>query len=164
MPNWQELEQRYPAAWVDSLERSAVRGKAINLSSKDLARFDLTPGERARFVDLPTKSAELLEELRRAGWLNRVDQRECPICHFVLSDGAPPDNCPNIEGERGPHAYTDDGDEGPIEVHRYLRVGVDRRDVGWLLALHGMNTRGSWQESFNWLVSTSYGRMVPVAI
>ncbi|MFY9819787.1 MAG: hypothetical protein WAM82_00290 [Thermoanaerobaculia bacterium] len=164
MPDWQELRQRYPAAWVDSLERSAVRGKAIDLSSEDLVRFDLTPGERARFVDLPAKSAELLEQLHREGWLNRTDHRECPVCHDVLTDEAPPVNCPNVEAECGSHAYTDGGDEGPIEVRRYHRSGIDRRDVGWLLALHGMNTRGAWQESFNWLVSTSYGRMVPTAI
>jgi pimeloyl-ACP methyl ester carboxylesterase len=164
MIDWQELRQHYPATWVDSFERSAVRGKAINLSREDLLRFDFTPGERERFVNLPAKGAELLEKLRQAGWLERKDHRECPICHFFLGDDAPPDNCPNIESERGPHAYTDDGDEGPLEVRLYSRPGIDRRDVGWLLALHGMNTRGAWQESFNWLVSTSYGRMVPVAI
>lgn len=36
--------------------------------------------------------------------------------------------------------------------------------MAWVLALHGMNTRGAWQEDFNWRVSTAYGRSVPVAI
>jgi hypothetical protein len=163
-PDWQELRERYPAAWVDQLERRAVRGEAVNLTPEALAQTDVAAADRGRFPDLPAKAAELLEELRKAGWLTRETQRECPICHWVLPDDAPPDDCPNAGSERGPHAYTEDGDDGPIEVSTYHRPGIARRSVGWLLALHGMNTRGAWQESFNWLVSTSYGRMVPVAI
>jgi hypothetical protein len=163
-PDWQELRRRYPGAWVESLERSAVSGEAVDLTKEELARRDLAPEDRRRFPDLPAKGAELLDELWQAGWLEREAHRKCPICGLELPDDAPPDDCPNIDTPRGPHAYTDDGDDGPIEVVRYHRRGIERRDVSWLLALHGMNTRGAWQESFNWLVSTSYGRMVPVAI
>lgn len=34
----------------------------------------------------------------------------------------------------------------------------------WVVAIHGMNTTGAWQEAFTWLLSTTWGRSVPVAV
>jgi len=49
-------------------------------------------------------------------------------------------------------------------VTYFVREEPRTRDIIWVLTLHGMNTQGAWQEDLNWLVSKSYGRMVPVAI
>jgi hypothetical protein len=46
----------------------------------------------------------------------------------------------------------------------YVRKIAASRVVDWLVVLHGMNTTGAWQESFSWLLSTTWGRSVPVAI
>lgn len=38
------------------------------------------------------------------------------------------------------------------------------RSVDWVVAIHGMNTSGAWQEAFSWKLSTTWGRSVPVAV
>ena len=38
------------------------------------------------------------------------------------------------------------------------------RSVDWVVAIHGMNTSGAWQEAFSWRFSTTWGRSVPVAV
>ncbi|MFL6245033.1 MAG: hypothetical protein ACJ74H_03340 [Thermoanaerobaculia bacterium] len=46
----------------------------------------------------------------------------------------------------------------------YVRKIAQSRVVDWVVALHGMNTTGAWQETFSWLLGTTWGRSVPVAI
>jgi hypothetical protein len=161
-PDWQTLSKRYPRAWVDHLERLDAERSSINVTPESLGELAVESDERRLFTDLRGAAAELLDELSRSEWLLRTLQRTCPVCGFEVPADHVGDVCPNPEPPS--HAFTDGGDPGVRETHLYQRQGVASRAVGWLLALHGMNTRGSWQESFNWLVSTSYGRMVPVAI
>ncbi len=161
-PAWAELRRRgYPAAWLDHLRELDGAGEAINVDAADLAALGGGGEDDAQ---------RLLDSLADLRWLVVATIRKCPVCNYRLPEGYPaaprPDHrsCPTDDPEEPPHAFTDDGDDGPLEERVYHRTGVARRHVGWVLALHGMNTRAAWQESFNWLVSTSYGRMVPVAI
>lgn len=56
-------------------------------------------------------------------------------------------------------------DEGQITIETvYVRKLAADRVVDWVVALHGMNTSGAWQESFSWLLGTTWGRAVPIAI
>ncbi len=157
---WGELAGRYPAAWIDHLMEAEQEAEDVDHTPASLAAIGATPDERATHVDLEAAARQLLDELAGAGWLDEPTVvKHCRLCGFELPPGHTDDNCPNPEEES--HSLSDLGTD---EERSYHRDGIDRRYVGWLLALHGMNTRGSWQESFNWLVSTSYGRMVPVAI
>jgi hypothetical protein len=54
--------------------------------------------------------------------------------------------------------------EDEIEETIYVRDLAPTRVVDWVIAIHGMNTTGAWQESFSWNLSTTWGRSVPVAI
>jgi hypothetical protein len=55
--------------------------------------------------------------------------------------------------------------EGGIETETiYVRDLAHVRVVDWVIAIHGMNTAGAWQESFQWLLSTTWGSSVPVAV
>jgi hypothetical protein len=55
--------------------------------------------------------------------------------------------------------------EGHPATHAYYRYDAPQsRDVRWMIALHGMNTAGPWQEEFMWHVSRAYGYAIPVAI
>ncbi|HEV7768082.1 MAG TPA: hypothetical protein VGQ76_23975 [Thermoanaerobaculia bacterium] len=54
--------------------------------------------------------------------------------------------------------------EDGIEETIYVRDLAPARVVDWLIAIHGMNTTGAWQESFTWKFSTTWGRSVPIAI
>jgi hypothetical protein len=161
-PDWQRLGSRYPTPWLRWLERSSNDARAINTTASELASHDVSPADRERFTPLPTTAEALLQELVKMGWLSTTTIRACPICGFELAADYEGEACPNPEELS--HAFTDQGAQGATTRTMYHRAGIERRHVAWMLALHGMNTSGSWQESFNWLVSTSYGRMVPVRI
>ncbi len=56
-------------------------------------------------------------------------------------------------------------DDGAVVTETiYVRDLAQTRSVDWVIAIHGMNTTGHWQESFTWLLSTTWGRSVPVAV
>ena len=162
-PDWRSLATRFPVSWIGWLEAAETAAEPMAITTSVLARLDITAEERTRLPDDTARTAaatELLDGLAAMGWLTVEETLTCPICGFELPAGFSDVVCPATYS----HAFTDDGHSGPLARRTYTRKGTARRHVGWLLALHGMNTRGSWQESFNWLVSTSYGRMVPVAI
>jgi hypothetical protein len=74
--------------------------------------------------------------------LEQAEQELCPACGQAFKDvGARPES-----------------------IELYTRDVPRSRDVRWVLALHGMNTTGAWQEAFNWLVARTYKRSVPMAI
>lgn len=156
--NWALLRRRYPRAWVDWMEGADADGSTLHLHPSDVAEVAVTPAERAAARDrhpecaTPTGALEaiakdLLDELAGAGWL------EYELIDPDATDGDG-DSVASVPGEVATEP----------ERHRYTRAGVERRVVDWVLALHGMNTRGAWQESFSWLVSISYGYMIPVNI
>jgi len=163
-PGWAALRAAYPDGWIDYLEDLDAEGGPLSVTPELLAALPLvTPEDRQRHRDLVASAGALLEALAATEWVDRTTTRHCPICDFQVPDDHTGDLCPNPERES--HAFTDeDEDAVPVERRSCQRQGIARRYVGWLLALHGMNTRGPWQESFAWKVSTSYGRMVPVAI
>lgn len=50
------------------------------------------------------------------------------------------------------------------EPRRELRYVLERprsRDVGWLIALHGIRTLGRWQEQLQWLIDRQFRRTIP---
>jgi hypothetical protein len=161
-PDWRTLGSRYPESWLRWLERNSNDARAINTTASKLASHEVSPADRERFTPLLAAAESLLQELADIGWLSTASIRTCPICGFELDADYEGDTCPNPDEPS--HAFTDQGAQGTITTEVYNRAGIERRHVAWMLALHGMNTLAPWQESFNWLVSTSYGRMVPVRI
>jgi hypothetical protein len=49
----------------------------------------------------------------------------------------------------------------PEDALVYTRRDSRARDVGWVIALHGIRSRGPWQEELQWLLGQMYGRTVP---
>lgn len=83
--------------------------------------------------------------------------RSCGCCAAVLSEEQTHDElCPQCD-----EAIRDCG---VVEERHYVRPAVRGRDIAWVLVLHGMNTRGQWQEELSWLIANSYRRMVPIFI
>ncbi|MFC2078934.1 hypothetical protein ACFLSZ_03030 [Candidatus Bipolaricaulota bacterium] len=111
------------------------------------------------YLPPPEDSAiALLDRLVEDGWLRREVRRICGNCEYVLSeDEVAEDSCPECHAEF----------LNPEAVHGeviYIRNLPPTRSVDWLIAIHGMNTKGAWQEAFNWLMATTWGKAVPVAI
>jgi hypothetical protein len=123
---------------------------------------DLTAKELAVEGGCQLAEAEaVLERAVTAGLLTQRLALTCPCCdeelaEEELADG--PDVCPHCS-----RAFRECGAGVEQRVH-YLREAEPGRSVPWVLVLHGMNTRGRWQEELSWLVATTYGRSVPVFI
>jgi len=100
----------------------------------------------------------LLDRVAADGWLQRLERRRCPNCdHELTTEEAIQVECPNCHV-----AYTEHG--GIITEIVFTRNLGLTRSVDWVVAIHGMNTAGSWQEAFSWRFSTTWGRSVPVAV
>lgn len=103
-------------------------------------------------------AVELLDQVAADGWLDRKQRRSCPKCSYELNrEEADQVTCPNC-GE----AYIQYGGVSTETV--YVRNLAPGRIVDWVVAIHGMNTSGAWQEAFSWYLGTTWGRSVPVAV
>lgn len=150
-PNWVSLRAFHGSKLVASIQVLARGGGRLSVTAADLAG-------RANSTD--EAATGLLDALENVGWLKVDEVLRCPDvdCDELLA--GPPnvgDACPKC------HQYfADIGD--PIKQRVYSRTEPRPRLVDWVITLHGMNTRGEWQEKLSWLIALAYGRAVPVAI
>lgn len=141
---WARLDSEFSADQIERLR---------HLSDQRLNEF--TPSA----LPSPTRTAiELLDRVVDDGWLEREQRQTCPNCEFEISgDQAAQIACPECN-----EAYSQHGDVVTEIV--YVRNLAPSRVVDWMVAIHGMNTTGSWQEAFSWHLGTTWGRSVPVAV
>jgi hypothetical protein len=145
--DWDALGGKHNSELVDAARRLFSIGGPFQISAVDFAAETTRPALEAE---------KLLAELCPP--LEKVSSLSCPNCDIELSDEERRlEFCPNCS-----QSYAENG--GLRQTCRFVYNTVRSRDVIWALALHGMNTRGAWQEELNWRVSTAYGRSVPVAI
>jgi hypothetical protein len=107
----------------------------------------------------PEKPAlELLTRFAADGWVEREERHRCPKCDANLSGQ-------DVAGAECPHCREAYGQNNGVTVETvFVRHLAPIRSVDWVVAIHGMNTSGAWQEAFTWTVSTTWGRSVPVAV
>jgi hypothetical protein len=70
----------------------------------------------------------------------------------------------NRESLEDRRCQTCGADLDEYEPRLEIRYVLDRprsRDVGWLVALHGVRTIGRWQEQLQWLIDREFRRTVP---
>jgi len=148
-PNWDQLKAHHDPRLIKTLTLLFSTPGPLEITAKFLS-------ERTSVAE--NECSRLLEELAASGLLIQTENFACTQCERLLTkeEVQGDEVCPYCE-----HPFAE---KKPIIVHRFIREAPRTRDIIWMLTLHGMNTRGSWQEDLNWLVSRSYGRMVPVAI
>jgi len=101
---------------------------------------------------------ELLTRFAADGWVAREERHRCPECHADLSEQ-------DVTAAECPHCREAYSENGGVTVETvFVRRLAPIRSVDWVVAIHGMNTSGAWQEEFTWTVSTTWGRSVPVAV
>src|SRR5579863_4112407 len=144
--DWERLERSHDAALIEALKSLFASGGPFEVSADTLASETNRSEEEAENL------------LRSVSPLKPKSVLQCPNCRFVLSnEEAQAETCANCHQQFVEY--------GGVRTKKVFVFDAPRtRDVAWVLALHGMNTRGAWQEEFNWRVSTAYGRSVPVAI
>jgi hypothetical protein len=149
--DWAALAGRFPAPLIGRLRQYFEDGP-----------FEIRAHQLAVQVNTDDATAEkLLQQLGAAGALaiKEAFLCSCDRRQPLTSEQAAQDVCPECG-----RAFVEDVGALPSRGEFYVNDAPRSRDVRWLLALHGMNTRGTWQEAFNWLVSQAYRRSVPVAI
>jgi hypothetical protein len=111
--------------------------------------------------DLSAPEADALALLNRFasdGWVERRVRHRCPECGEELNAQAITEPvCPNCRT-----SFAEKG--GVVDETVFVRELSAVRSVDWVVAIHGMNTSGAWQEAFSWKFSTTWGRSVPVAV
>jgi len=148
--DWKSLEDKHQQSLVAELRHYFEVG----------GPFEITPAELSSETESNPKDAlALLSEIAALGTLKHERRWTCFNCHHTLSpEQVAEQNCPHCRELFADHL------PGIEKVEVFIYESPPARDVRWLLTLHGMNTQGEWQEDFNWLVSKTYTRMVPVAI
>lgn len=151
-PDWSALTQEHSQALVQALHLHFLGGGNLEISAKQLAN-EATANEG--------DATKLLDRVAAIGALRIAVRLICPCDNRspLTEDDVASGICPHCH-----KAFEADFGAQPSLERSYYREARQSRDVCWILALHGMNTRGPWQESFNWLAARSYGRSVPVAI
>ncbi len=142
---WTHLKGKYSDSHIEEMQK---------LSNKERYN-EFTP----EILPSPEKdAAALLDQIAADGWLKKIERSICPNCKETLSDQeAAQAVCPHCNEEYSQH-------DNVFVRTVYTRHLEPVRDVDWVVAIHGMNTRGKWQEAFNWHFATTWGRSVPVAI
>lgn len=113
-----------------------------------------------RDLGLDIESAKaLLEQVASDGWVMLHTRYRCPKCEEELTpEQAASKRCPLSECGAD---FKDNG--GVVTEQSYRRSLAASRSVSWVVAVHGMKSRGEWQERLTWLVSTTWGRSLPLA-
>lgn len=143
---WDVLRRRHPEEAADLLREKLSSFAYYATTAEQLASSTRSPVAGAR---------ALLEELVEMGELQREEMRSCANCGVDLE---------GMIGRAGcPECGTSFADKPPAVTERYVHKGESPRQIPWFLVVHGMNTRGEWQETLTWLVGRTYRHMVPVA-
>ena len=149
---WESLKGTFPEDLLKRLHERFERGET----------FELTPEE---FIAATNQSEEegrkLLELLADRGFF---EKRQRYLCACDREERLTGEEAAQAVCARCGDAFKDKEKGETSVVQTYFTKGVATRDVRWVLALHGMNTRGAWQENFNLMLSRAYGYSVPVAI
>lgn len=141
------LQAAFATALVDLLVSYMQRPGPLALTTADFADVDVGPEE----------TIALLQRVALDGYLQAETRSRCAACQHDLLDE-------NIENYECANCRTDLSETPGIEYTVFTRTGTPSRDARWVIAVHGMNTHGAWQEDFSWRLAKLYGYAVPVFI
>ena len=144
-----ELRTAFGNGAVDTLLARIADGKTPEL---DPVLFAAALGfEEAR-------TREFLEAAAAVGLAELRVVALCPNCGRQLDEEA-------AAGELCPLCEEAFADHGGVLSRFVYRLDVRRtRDIAWLIAIHGFNTQGPWQQEFSWRIATKLKYSAPVLI
>jgi pimeloyl-ACP methyl ester carboxylesterase len=118
---------------------------------------DVDTNTFGRLIGAPTHEAQrIAEALVAHGVFERTEALICSNaeCGVVLNDES-------LAESRCQTCGIDLTEYEPSREPRYRLEQPRSRDVGWLIALHGIRTHGVWQEQLQWLIDRQFRRTVP---
>lgn len=144
--DWESLTTEYGEVLVSELQTSFESHESASWNPESLSN--------QLGVDLDLVRS-LLRKLATTGELDATTSNRCSVCDIELTEENMEENCPED---------LDGGDHKGEEILTFRRKGVRGADLGWVMTIHGMNSRGPWQERFSWRLARIYRHSVPVAI
>lgn len=147
--NEAELRDTFGNVAVDTLIAAIASGKTSELDPRlfaDTLGFD------------ESKTRQFLGAAATSGLAEAREITSCPNCVQLLDgEAADSEGCPFCD-----QIFADHG--GAVRRTVY-RINVHRtRDIAWLIAIHGFNTLGPWQQDFSWRIATKLKYSAPVLI
>ncbi len=150
--DWEQIGGAFRAGLIDQLRRRLESGGPFRLTAEQLAVEAMsTAEEAAAFLEALTDTGIVVSEIS-------------DVCPCDVQRELPPLEVSEAVCAQCGRAFVDVPPGHPVKRTQYFHEAPVTRDVKWVLALHGMNTRGAWQEEFSWVLSRAYGYSVPVAI
>lgn len=147
-----------PADYWPRLARAASWPGPLVRAARELSDQRVGEIEASSLPPPKNTAVALLDQVAADGWFDKETRRRCPACETALDEAqATLPVCPHCD-----EAYAERG--GVATTRVYVRSLAPTRDVDWVVAIHGMNTTGAWQEAFSWHLATTWGRSVPVAV
>ncbi len=146
MTVWQEIESglNQPASTLKNWYKQAGTGVYTS------AKISQLTGMLEPHLDFA------LTMMVDAGLLQLQTQEYCFHCKQLVNEESKSNNtCVHC------------GDDQDLEVENlpvYVVIKAKTRDINWMLVVHGMNTVGTWQQEFSWLLANHYKHAVPVYI
>jgi hypothetical protein len=133
-----------------------VRRLVAEATTPELDPVELAATSGGRWSEAELQGA--LETLAEEGRLELIEKVICPECDRPLD----PDD---LASRRCPHCDADfrETGEGP-KTRTAFRAPGGSRDIEWMVVVHGMNTRGPWQEELSWRLSNKFAYSAPVLI
>lgn len=149
-----DLRTRFGARAVNALIALLNSGQAPEIDPK-LFQVQLVK------AGIEADAALLLDAAAEATLVERIRVWRCPkqVCGEIL-------DVDDIANQACPHCHTDFRESGdlPLGGVVYRSLMAVSRSVPWLIAVHGFNTRGPWQEEFSWRIANRFKYHAPVLI
>jgi hypothetical protein len=148
----ERLRERFADRLVNALAERLESGVSPQIEAEEFAAAlggQYTGAEITRFLD--AAAAE--------GAIVAADVTWCPDrLHILDADDLRNGRCASCDND-----FSETGDE-PVPGRVYRIEGELSRDMDWLIAIHGFNTRGPWQEEFSWRIANKLRYSAPVLI
>lgn len=142
------------APWYAEIAARRARGVGLEFRAAEFAG--------AAGSDWPNPDLQsFLDRAAEEGELDRIEYWLCP----VRGCGRPLD-ANMVANDQCPYCRTDYREEGvePLAAFLYRISGETSRDIHWMIAVHGMNSRAPWQEEFSWRIANKLKYSAPVLI
>lgn len=149
-----DLREQFGGPAVDSLIALLQSGQTLEI---DPQVFGAALAESG----IETDTVRLLDAAAEAHLVERLPAWRCPqsACHRIIdADAVANYQCPYCGSD-----FRETGEE-PVETVVYRSSVAISRSVPWLIAIHGFNTRGPWQEEFSWRIAHRFKYHAPVLI
>lgn len=150
-PDWADLGQRYPNTLISKVRAISERADTQSIDPQ-LVGLEIE-------IDVETTN-RLLRELVESGCLEAEELQLCGHCGSAANqedqEAGICSSCEKRFDELG----------SPFQTREvfHLPKGRQSRDISWVVTVHGMNTDGSWQQDFSWMISRKLKYSAPVLI